>query len=188
MFSGNVNFLIAMPSLKSQFFSNTVILMAEYNEKGALGFIINMPTGTTGAEALEHLKIKHTQPLDIPILFGGPVQTDYFWFIHSADFSSDDFTIKVHDQFHMTLASEIFPLLNDSKCPEIYYAGFGYSGWAAKQLDREIEEGSWWYGEFDPRILFEVELSKRWDEAFKSLGADPESLIDLTDPRDPQIN
>lgn len=187
MFSGDVNFLIAMPSLKSDIFSNTVILMAEYNEKGALGFIINMPTGTTAQQLAKQMNIEHRQPLDIPILFGGPVQMEFFWVIHSADFKGAS-TIKVHDQFHLTAVQEIAPLLNDVKCPEIYYVGVGYSGWGEKQLDREIEEGSWWYGEFDPKILFEVELDKRWEEAFKSLGADPEHLIDLTDPTDPVIN
>ena len=187
MFSGNVNFLIAMPSLISPIFSNTVILMAEYKEKGALGFIINVSMGTTFEEAVKLMNIEHKQPLDIPLLFGGPVQTEYFWVLHSADFAGKS-TIKVHDQFYLTAVPEIVPVLNDVNCPEIFYAGVGYSGWGEKQLDREIEEGSWWYGEFDPKILFEVELEKRWDEAFKSLGADPEHLIDLTDPMDPQIN
>ena len=187
MFSGDVNLLIAMPSLKSQIFSNTVILMAEYNDKGALGFIINMPTGSKFKEMASQMNIEHKQALDIPILFGGPVQLDYLWVIHSANFSGVS-SIKIHDQFYLTAAQEILPLLGDLKCPEIFYAGVGYAGWAPKQLDEEIEEGSWWYGEFDPKILFEVEISKRWDEAFKSLGADPEHLIDLTDPMDPQIN
>ena len=83
---------------------------------------------------------------------------------------------------------DIMPVLNDFSCPEIFYAGVGYSGWGAQQLDREIEEGSWWLGEFDVNLLFNVELSERWNEAFKSLGADPEHLIDRSDPMDPTIN
>lgn len=187
MFSGKVNFLIAMPPLKSPIFSNSVILMVEYEEKGALGFIINMPTGTMVKDALKLMNIENEQQLDIPILFGGPVQTDFFWVIHSPDFSGLS-TFKIHKQFHLTAAQEIIPLLNDATCPEIYYAGVGYSGWGESQLDREIEEGSWWYGEFDVNILFNIELSKRWDEAIKNLGADPEHFIDPTDQTDPIIN
>lgn len=184
---GKANFLIAMPSLKSPIFSNSVILMAEYKDSGALGFIINLPTGTMVKDALSLMKIDHKQSLEIPILFGGPVQTDFFWAIHSPVFQGVS-TIKVHDNFYLTSAQELIPLLSDENCPEIFYAGVGYSGWGVKQLDREIEEGSWWYGEFDLDLLFEVDFVKKWDEAFKSLGADPEHLFDQSDPFDPVIN
>lgn len=187
MFSDKAEFLIAMPSLKSPIFSNSVILMAEYKHSGALGFIINLPTGTQVNDALKLMNVEHTQPLEIPVLFGGPVQTDFFWVIHSPDFSAVS-TIKVHDRFYLTSAQEILPVLNDANCPEIFYAGVGYSGWGAQQLDREIEEGSWWLGEFDIELLFETEMSERWNEAFKSLGADPDHLVDRSDPMDPTIN
>jgi putative transcriptional regulator len=187
MIPGKANFLIAMPSLKSHVFSNSVILMAEYKESGALGFIINLPTGTMVKDALSLMKIEYKQSLDIPVLFGGPVQTDFFWAIHSPEFEGSS-TIKVHDKFYLTSAQEIIPLLNETHCPDIFYAGVGYSGWGVSQLDREIEEGSWWYGDFDLDLLFEVEFSKKWDEAFKILGADPEHLFDQSDPLDPIIN
>ena len=187
MFSGKAQFLVAMPSLKSPIFANSVILMAEHKNSGSLGFIINLPTGTKVNDALKLMNFEHTHVLDVPILFGGPVQTDFFWVIHSTDFSADS-TIKVHDQFYLSSAQDIMPVLNDASCPEIFYAGVGYSGWGAQQLDREIEEGSWWLGDFDVNLLFNVELSERWNEAFKSLGADPEHLIDRSDPMDPTIN
>ena len=187
MIFGKANFLIAMPSLKSPIFSNSVILMAEYKDSGALGFIINLPTGTMVKDALSLMKIEHDQQLEIPILFGGPVQTDFFWAIHSPEFEGES-TIKVHDKFYLTSAQEVIPLLQDSNCPEIFYAGVGYSGWGVNQLDREIEEGSWWYGEFDLDLLFKTEFTKKWDEAFKILGADPEHLVDFSDPFDPVIN
>ena len=180
MFSGTAQFLIAMPSLINPFFSNSVILMAEYERSGALGFIINLPTGTKVNEALKVMKINHIQKLDVPILFGGPVQTDVFWVLHSSDFSGSS-TLKIHEKFHWSLAEEIIPILGEVSCPEIFYAGVGYSGWDEKQLDREIEEGSWWLGDFDIKILFETEMSERWNEAFKSLGTDPGHLIDNMD-------
>lgn len=187
MFHGKAQFLVAMPSLNSHIFSNTVILMAENKDSGALGFIINLPTGTQVNDALKLMNIEHTQSLDIPIIFGGPVQTDFFWVIHSPDFVGLS-TIKIHDQFYLTSAQEITPILDEESCPQIYYAGVGYSGWGENQLNREIEEGSWWLGDFDISLLFDVELSERWNEAFKILGADPDNLIDNTDPFNPTIN
>ncbi|MCP4756338.1 MAG: YqgE/AlgH family protein [Proteobacteria bacterium] len=186
MFSGKTRFLIAMPSLDCHIFSNTVILMAEMDKKGALGFIVNMPTGTLLKDALEVMNCRHVRPLDIPILFGGPVQTDFFWMIHSTDFCGTK-TMKIHEHFYLSHFAEIVPHLNDDDCPEIYCAGMGYAGWAPNQLDGEIERGSWWLDNFDINLLFSTQVSDRWNEAFKSLGIDPEQLIDRED-LNPTIN
>lgn len=187
MFSGTARFLVAMPSLKSTIFSNSVILMANHDSSGALGFIINLPTGTKMDEVFELMEIEYTGHLDVPVLFGGPVSPEFFWFIHSAEFIGKS-TIKTHTDFYLTGAGELIPLLGTSDCPDIYYGGIGYSGWAELQLDREIEEGSWWMGDFDLKLLFETDMSERWNEAFKSLGADPDNIIDNSDPFDPTIN
>lgn len=187
MFSGTAQFLVAMPSLKNPVFSNSVILMADYNASGALGFIINLPTGTKAGEALKLMDIHHAGDLDVPILFGGPVEPDLFWFLHSSEYTGD-LTIMTHEKFNLTIAKEIIPLLGEVDCPEIYYAGVGYSGWGKEQLDHEIEDGSWWLGDFDLSLMFQTEMKERWNEAFKSLGADPDSIIDNTDPFDPTIN
>ncbi len=187
MSSGEARFLIAMPSLKGPIFQHSVILMAEYDDKGSLGFIVNLPTGTTAKEALKVMNFDHIQTLDIPILFGGPVQTDFFWVIHSPEFTGIT-TMKIHDGFYLTSAQELMPLLNNPDCPTIHFCGVGYAGWGTGQLEREIEEGAWWLGDFDISLLFDTEHLDRWNEAFKFLGADPNSLVDKTDPADPVIN
>ncbi|MDH5561564.1 MAG: YqgE/AlgH family protein [Deltaproteobacteria bacterium] len=181
------SFLIAMPSLQESLFSHSVILMAEKKDSGAMGFIINLPTGTMLMDALKILKIKNQQPLSVPILFGGPVQTDFFWFIHSTDFIGNS-TLKVSEVFSLSSAMDILPVLDDPICPEIYQAGVGYAGWGPNQLEHEIELGSWWLDDFSLDMLFNVPHKEKWEFAFESLGADPTQLVDPTDPDSPSIN
>ena len=49
----------------------------------------------------------------------------------------------------------------------------GYAGWAAKQLEHELERGSWLHAPFDAELLFDVPLDDRWDETYKRLGLAP---------------
>lgn len=187
MILGKAQFLIAMPALEKSIFSDTVIIMAEMEDTGALGFIVNIPTGTKVNEALKLLQKEANINNDVQILFGGPVQTDFFWFIHSIDYESKS-TIKIHPQIYLSSALEILPILDTPEAPEIYFSGVGYSGWGVDQLNREIEEGVWWLGDFDLSLLFDTPHDQQWKAAIKTLGADPEHLIDLTNPMDPTIN
>lgn len=187
MESKNNSLLIAMPALKESLFSDSVIYLVEYNISGALGFIINSPTTTTVNEALEMMKIKHTHSLNSPILFGGPVQTDFFWVLHSANYSCRS-TMKIHDNFSLSSALDILPNIDSPNCPEIFHVGVGYSGWAPAQLDHEIEDGSWWLTEFNKEIVFETVFENRWEKSIKSLGVEPSQLVDFTNTSHPSIN
>jgi putative transcriptional regulator len=49
----------------------------------------------------------------------------------------------------------------------------GYAGWAAGQLDGEIETGSWIYLEADSDIVFDTPPEELWQRCIDSLGVDP---------------
>ena len=56
---------------------------------------------------------------------------------------------------------------------ESYHFGSGYSGWSAGQLDREIQEESWWLGPLDESLLLNLDYELRWETTIKNLGFDP---------------
>ncbi len=187
MIAEKTKLLVAMPTLEKSIFSHSVILMVEQKKAGSLGFIINLPTDTLIQDVLKLVNIEEHIPRDIPILFGGPVQTDFLWFIHSTELVAES-TIEVHKRFYLSSALDVFPVLGKENGPRIFFTGIGYSGWGEQQLEQEIEEGAWWLGEFDLDLVFKTEHEKQWKEAIKSLGVDPEHLIDLTNPSAPVIN
>ncbi|MGK0289011.1 MAG: putative transcriptional regulator [bacterium] len=187
MVSSELSFLIAMPSLKDSVFSRSLIAMVEQNSSGALGFIINLPTGTTVNQALSMLKMSIRLDKDLPILFGGPVQTDFFWVMHAKGFSCRS-TLPINSQLSISSALDILPILEEDYCPEIYQVGVGYSGWDASQLTKEIEEGSWWMTGLDKDLIFSTAHQERWKVALRTLGVDPKHLFDFTDPINPSIN
>ena len=76
--------LIAMPQLADPNFSQTVSLICEHGEKGALGIVLNRPLTMTLSEVFEQMKIEPTdkRAADLPVLRGGPVHQDRGFVLH----------------------------------------------------------------------------------------------------------
>lgn len=186
MDSKKASFLIAMPNLQESIFTHSLILLAENTADGALGFIVNQDSGAKLAQALKLLDLESLGEVELPLLIGGPVQTDFFWLIHEPSFIGQG-TMRLHRDLYLSPASDVLSEPVGSR-PVVYQAGIGYSGWGPGQLEREIEEGSWWQADLKLDLLFETPLSERWEQAFESLGAHVEHLVDPSDPHDPIIN
>jgi putative transcriptional regulator len=52
----------------------------------------------------------------------------------------------------------------------------GYSGWAADQLESEMEEGSWLVLPWEPGLVFTNDVDGLWERALARLGVDPASV------------
>jgi putative transcriptional regulator len=82
------HFLIAMPAMDDPNFSRTLTYICEHNADGAIGIIVNRPTDLNLAGLFDRVSI----PLDdeqaearfgdLPVYFGGPVQTDRGFVLH----------------------------------------------------------------------------------------------------------
>ena len=70
--------LVAEPFLDEGCFRRSVICLAEYSEKGAVGFVLNSPT----RYFLNELLVGAGSLPSIPVYCGGPVGTDHLFFLH----------------------------------------------------------------------------------------------------------
>ena len=72
------HFLIAMPAMEDPHFTRALVYIAEHNEQGALGVIINRPIDMTLAELFERidLHLGESTLASQPVFFGGPVATE----------------------------------------------------------------------------------------------------------------
>ena len=163
--------LVAMPTLQDPYFEKTVILLFNYNEDGAFGIIVNMPSTTRVREILtEHMHIPES--FNIPLMIGGPVQPESFWSIHSVDFKANT-TTKISSQILLSSAQDVLLAVANGEGPEICHIGCGYAGWSPGQLDREIQEEAWWLGELDESIIMELPYHERWETTLQKLGFNP---------------
>ena len=71
-------FLIAMPRMDDPNFAQTVTLVCEHSDRGALGIVVNRTLPMTLGDVFEQLGLdsSKSQLNDQPVLRGGPVQTD----------------------------------------------------------------------------------------------------------------
>lgn len=125
--------------LDDTFFEGAILLITEYNKKGAMGFVINKRFERT-LNQLEEFKAGIT----FPIYDGGPVDREHLYFIHSRPdiisgaeqiaeglFLGGDFTAAVKAINNKTLTEAEVKIF------------LGYCGWDTDELDAEIAEGSW---------------------------------------------
>jgi putative transcriptional regulator len=125
--------------LNDSMFSDAIILIAEYNNDGALGFVINKPFGRSLNELTE---FNESPPF--PLYDGGPVDKEHLFFIHcrpdiikGGQYVSDNIYYAGDFKQAINAANKKVVKKRDIK---IFV---GYCGWDAEELEKEIEEGSW---------------------------------------------
>ena len=104
------------------------------------------------------------------IHFGGPVMLERGIVLHGAEFTTEG-TIAISDEFSMTSQKTILQeLKSHDKIP--YKLLLGHAGWAAKQLEREIENGDWLMQSTTPDFVFNLSTDQMWQQAAGRLGMD----------------
>jgi putative transcriptional regulator len=166
--------LIAAPSL-FDYFRRTVVLVLEHNEEGAMGVVLNRPSETTVAEAVDALA--GLADSDELVRLGGPVSPESV--VALGDFEDPD-------EAASPLLGSLGLLDPDTPDPALrrlrVYAG--YAGWGPGQLDGELDEGAWIVASLEPDDPFKD--GDLWADALQRKGG-AYSLL-ATMPADPSLN
>jgi len=163
--------LVAMPSLKDGYFDKSVVLLCEYQESGAMGFVINSPSTTSVDDLLRELGLSAQTPQNQMILIGGPVQPELCWVVHTPEFSGKS-TTRLGEVLCLSAAQEVLANITEGRGPRDYILGVGYAGWGPGQLDQEIEQEAWWLSDMDLMPILEQPYDARWDMVMRNLGLD----------------
>lgn len=168
------HFLIAMPSLEDPYFSRSLTYICEHNEHGAMGIVINQPTGLHLKEMLkqvdESIQVDEDKAEQI-VLAGGPVSPDRGFILHSTQPGWAS-SLALTSDIMVTTSKDILAVLGNNKAPEKCLVALGYAGWSAGQLEEEIQHNSWLLIEADTDLLFNVPIHKKWQAAVQKLGVD----------------
>jgi putative transcriptional regulator len=175
--------LIAEPSIIGDLsFNRSVILLADHNHDGSVGFILNKPLEYTINELIPDIEAS------FKIYNGGPVEQDNLYFIHtipelitgSIEISNGIFW---GGDFELTKS-----LINEGKINKENIRFFlGYTGWSANQLESELQSNSWIIATntYKSSIL-RKSSSQFWKEKIIELGG--EYLIWSNAPENPILN
>ena len=166
--------LIAAPSLED-FFHRTVVLVIEHTDEGAMGVVLNRPTDTRVADAVERLA-GLAGPDDV-LYVGGPVAGDSV--VALGDFAEPEQAARlVVGRLGLIDPEAPDPDLHDLRV----YAG--YAGWAPEQLEAELEAEAWIVDDARPGDPFAGE--DLWPVALQRKGGAYALLSTM--PADPSLN
>lgn len=175
--------LIAEPSLTGDVsFTKSVVLLADHNENGSVGFILNKVLDFTLSDLVPEIQE------NFKIYNGGPVEQDNLYFIHKIPHLVPG-SIEIADGIYWGGDFEVVKqLFRDQKISENEIKFFlGYSGWDNQQLQEELESRAWIImNNDDKKKLIEHPYSSFWKDKIKELGG--EYLIWINAPEHPSYN
>lgn len=170
--------LIASPLIGDPRFDRSVILVCAHGDDAAMGIVINKPLGDLTLPTLfEQLGVKCE--IEVPeraVLFGGPVDRDRGFVLHTDDYSSEDTTFGIGPGIGLTATKDILEAMASSSPPRHSLLALGYAGWSEGQLEDEIGQNAWLVTEPDDALLFAEDHALKWQKALKKLGVTPEFL------------
>jgi putative transcriptional regulator len=166
--------LIAAPSL-FDYFRRTVILVLEHTEDGAMGVVLNRASETLVSEAVPALA--ELPGGDELVRLGGPVSPQSV--VALGDFERPE---EAGTQVIGTLGTLDPEADNESLRRLRVYAG--YAGWAAGQLDGELEAEAWIVT--DAAVDDPFADGDLWAEALARKGGKYRLLATM--PSDPSLN
>lgn len=131
--------LKSTPSTNDANFEQSIIFIAEYNEKGAMGFVINKKF----ARALNELE-EFKQCIAFPLYEGGPMDKEHLYFIHRRPDVIEGGTLIANSIYlGGNFKQAVAQLSNKTIDVNDIKIFIGYCGWDFNQLEEEVAEGSW---------------------------------------------
>ncbi len=166
--------LVSMPQLVDPNFTRTVVLLAEYSQRGAFGLIVNRQMTEPACDV-----IKPEPPMDIQkdvhLYLGGPVEPHRAWVLTSHRELDDD-ALEIAEGVYLSAASGSDPpraeeLARPADAPRdrLRRLGTGSTGRRARGVG--VADGA---GAAD--LVFDTPLERMWETAIRRLGADPSAL------------
>ena len=176
--------LVATPALLDPNFVDTVVLLLDVDENGALGVVLNRPSVVPVADVLADWGEVVAEP---EVLFhGGPVSTEGALAVALLR-AEDDVPVgfrEVSGQLGLVDLDTPVELLDGSLQGMRIFAG--YAGWGADQLRGEIAEGSWYVVPSQPLDVFRLDPSELWRDVLRRQPG--ELAWHSTRPADPDLN
>lgn len=175
--------LISEPAIDgNDIFNRVVILLAEHNSDGSVGFILNKPYHYTLNDLVPEISAEFS------IFNGGPVEQENLYFIHTIPDIIPN-SIEIAQGIYWGGDFEIMTRnINEGKVTKNDIRFFlGYTGWKLAQLESELQNKNWVITEntHSNKILSQ-NTKKLWNKQIFELGGD--YILFSNAPADPIFN
>lgn len=174
--------LISEPFMSDPHFKRSVVYLAEHNEHGTVGFVLNQKSNFLLSDLVEECENNEYQ-----IYTGGPVGGQALYFLHTLGDRLQG-GIEVSKGIYWGGDFESLKLLFLTEQVQENQIKFflGYSGWSAGQLDLEIKQNAWMVIESKSQFIFADSERELWKDTVISMGNKYAPMINF--PEDPSLN
>ena len=159
--------LVATPMLDDPNFDRSVVYMVEHHDEGALGLVLNRPSGEELVDPLEGWVTAQSEPSRV--FSGGPVEPDALIALArlehrvtagSADDEDTSYLAPLTgDIASADLAADPALVIGRINALRVFR---GYAGWEPGQLEAEIESGSWIVVDSESSDVFTSDPDTLW--------------------------
>jgi putative transcriptional regulator len=170
--------LIAAPPLLDPNFEQSVVLLANHDEDGAFGWVLNGEELMSMQELLVRTGVvAEERDFLCPgvVRRGGPVQEGQVWLVYPEEERPSAFEaqFQVSPGIFASASRDFLESVSQGTPVPSVMGLAGYAGWGPGQLEREIGEGSWLPGPVDPKLVFHTSPRELWKRAYECIGIPP---------------
>ena len=165
--------LVAMPQMSDPRFARTVVYLCAHSADGAMGLVVNRLIDSLDfGSLLAQLGVEvEGAPADMPVHFGGPVESSRGFVLHTSDYHQDS-TLVIDDEIALTATVDVLRSIARGTGPRRRVLALGYAGWAPGQLDAEIQANGWLLVPADLDLVFGRDNDSKWGQAIAKIGID----------------
>lgn len=182
-------FLVAMPGMEDERFTDTVIYLCAHSDEGAMGLVVNREIENLQfSDLMKQFDLSgRDDSIRVPesiitkkILIGGPVETNRGFVLHSSDYFTADSSLKVNDEICLTATVDVLRALVRGAGPAQSLLMLGYCGWGAGQLEGELKGNGWLTVPHSADLLFATDFELRYEAALAAIGVSLSQLSSQT--------
>jgi putative transcriptional regulator len=173
--------LVASPTLADPNFARTVIAVANHDEDGALGIILNRPSDTEVVDAVPELE--DVVDVDEVVFVGGPVQPAAIVVLAEFEDPAEAAFLVVGGIGLVSDRTGLDRLATVTARRRIYA---GYAGWGPGQLEAELERDDWILEPARPSDVFSEDPQELWGSVLERKGGRYRLVARM--PVDPSVN
>jgi putative transcriptional regulator len=158
-------FLVASRDLGDPNFAGTVVLLLKFDEdEGALGIIVNRRTDVPLSRVFDN--IKSTRDRTDAVYVGGPVQPGSVVALLKSTARVED-AIRIVSGVYLISGRALLEKTAAEALPGAFHVYLGYAGWAAGQLEHEVELGGWRVLPADAATVFDPDPDSLWEKLIR---------------------
>jgi putative transcriptional regulator len=150
-----------------------------------MGVVLNRPMQITLDHLFNQINIscEHATIGDMPVFFGGPVQTERGFVLHTPSIEYNS-TLQINTAIALTTSKDILESAALDTGPDKLFISLGYAGWSAGQLEEEMSHNAWLsVNVSETKALYDLIFNLPYDEklpmAMRLMGVDFATLSDV---------